>query len=105
MAQLICVAESMPHLVFVHTKSDVWLLWTKLLGDRRTPLSSERPDYCQYPVVLGVRGANGGAGLWPSARSAVAHFEGGDEGGLRDFDLAETANALLPFIFSARLLA
>ena len=27
----------MIYLVFVHTKSDVWLLWTKLLGDRRTP--------------------------------------------------------------------
>src|ERR1700719_3827885 len=62
----------MPHLVFVHTKSDVWLLWTKLLGDRRAPLSSERPDYCQYPVVVGVCGANG-AGLL-------------DPGGLRQTD-------------------
>jgi hypothetical protein len=35
-AQLICVAESVMHLVFVRTKSNVWLLLTKLLGDRRT---------------------------------------------------------------------
>src|SRR5689334_15955320 len=31
---------------------------------------------------------------WPPAPSAVAHFEGGDKGGLRDFDLPELAHPL-----------
>src|ERR1700730_3529016 len=31
---------------------------------------------------------------WPLAPSAVAHLEGGDEGGLRDLDLAELAHPL-----------
>src|SRR5438477_7169260 len=31
---------------------------------------------------------------WPLAPSAVAHFEGGYEGGLRDFDFAELAHPL-----------
>ena len=31
-------------------------------------------------------------------RSAVAHLEGGDEGGLRDFDLAELTHPLLPLL-------
>jgi hypothetical protein len=37
-AQLICVAESVMHLIFVHTKSDIWLLWTKLpVGRQPSP--------------------------------------------------------------------
>src|SRR3984893_14328914 len=35
---------------------------------------------------------------WPLARSAVAHLEGGDEGGLRDLDLAELAHPLFALL-------
>jgi hypothetical protein len=49
-----------------------WLLWTELLGDRPTPLSSERPDYCQYPVVLGVCRANGAGLLDPGGLRQTA---------------------------------
>src|SRR3984893_7273347 len=35
---------------------------------------------------------------WPLAPSAVAHLEGGDEGGLRDLDLAELAHPLFAFL-------
>src|SRR3984893_4219342 len=35
---------------------------------------------------------------WPLAPSAVAHLEGGDEGGLRDLDLAELAHPLFALL-------
>src|SRR5438477_1463118 len=42
---------------------------------------------------------------WSRAPSAVAHLEGGDEGGLRDLDLAELAHPLFALLLLVEELA
>jgi hypothetical protein len=62
------------HLVFGHTKSDVWLLWIMLLDDRNPHLVTAPPqDLARTPLPVALMHRAGSQNQRPILGSYQAH--------------------------------